>query len=477
MTSKKQWLGFFLIFLAAIVLRLGEYSQLEASLGTGDTESYLQASEIDFPTLTFFTSGRSATLPLIFKIFSPEQGYQLTWISEPATAGGGRMPANQAGFEPIVAFQIAMSIIGWGALALVVFHHLTHTIVKPVTAALILLFGFSPQMANWDSLLMSESLSFSLYALLVALVVELVFSLSRRPPKATWKIWGIVAGLFLVTAGWVFSRDTNIYLLLLSVAALCLLLFFSVWRKIVPLAPVIVLTGLMIGLAWFQQTTFRASQRWLLPLLNNMTTNVFPYPSRVDFFASKGMPVSPELLSISGSAEYNSIYEQEDFIAWAKEAGLTAYSEFLLRTPLWAMQSIYSDLEDSFALNEQWYFEDSYSGHPGWLIPIGDFLHPISSSVLFLDVLLTFLVIGLVWRIRTNEALAWAVIAVWLLTNSFLLLVTGYLGEVRSVQRHALTGTVPLRFLLWLLLAIVADLSLTKGQDISLRAVDERQTT
>jgi len=68
MSGRWQWLFFIPIFLLAVGVRLLAYSHFDYSLGTIDTPTYLQASEIKFPSVAFFTSPRSATIPLLYKL-------------------------------------------------------------------------------------------------------------------------------------------------------------------------------------------------------------------------------------------------------------------------------------------------------------------------------------------------------------------------------------------------------------------------
>jgi hypothetical protein len=470
MSGKVQWLLFILLALTAVLFRLFAYNHLTDSLGTQDTGSYIAASKIPFPSLQFFTSNRSASLPLLYKLLRPSSDYQLDLVSNPNITGGDRFPGNQPGFEPVIAVQIGFSLVGWLVLAVVVFRHLKNPVVKFLTVGLILAFGFSPQMADWDYMLMSESLSFSLFVLIFAFGIELVFGFQSSARMPAWKTYLWLFLFYLVMIVWLFSRDTNSYLVLFSGAMVLLVSLTLIWRKKLPLIPLIVFGCLLFGLFYFQQVTFRISERWLLPLLNNMTANVFPYPERVRYFASNGMPVSKDLTRLRGYAEFNGIYNQTDFIDWAKKNGLTTYTKFLVRNPRWVLRSIYIDLEAVFSLNRQWYFEDSYPGHPAILIPIGDILHAQSSVVLLIDFLLLLLLIGLARQSTTPRSKAWVIFAAWAFLGSVILLMAGYFGEARSIARHTLSGTIPLRLLLWLLAGIAADLIFSSAVGIQAKA-------
>ena len=467
--KKIQWVLLILIFLVAVLVRLRGYTKLTYSVGVRDTDSYLQASEVAFPSWQFFTSPRSATIPLLYKILRPEKGYQITVIGDPAKSTPASLKPQQ-GFNRVVIFQIAVAIFSWSCLVLVLFYRLRNPLVKVAIAFLVLSFAYVPQMADWDNVLNSESLSFSLHALLIALVIELAFTWAQDRAKAAWLRYALMGLIFLVMVAWVFTRDTNAYLLLFSSGILMVCLLLAVWRKIAQVKPLVVLLVLFLGLFIFQQVTFRASERWLLPFLNNMTAYVLRYPSRVAFFERRGMPVTPELLRIRGAAEKSGIYEQAEFLSWARQRGLSAYTQFLFSNPGWAISLVYNDLEYVFNENIQPYFREftrenvpehlrPYTERPEWLAPYGNLLHPISSGIVLVDLILALVLVGQALRLHTSEARIWAGVGAWLFLGGVILLLVGYLGEVRSIVRHAQGGIVPLRLALWLLLAMVAEVS------------------
>ena len=110
-----------------------------------------------------------------------------------------------------------------------------------------------------------------------------------------------------------------------------------------------VLLVVEIALFGFHQATFRASDRWELPLLNNMIYNVFPYPSQVSFFEDRGMPVTPELLKIDTYSNQTDIYENEPFMTWVEQRGLGSYTTFSINSPVWALLSVYHDIDIFFS--------------------------------------------------------------------------------------------------------------------------------
>jgi hypothetical protein len=462
MFKKYQWIIFFFILVAAVWMRASSYENLIYSMGANDTMGYLEISELKFPSWTFFTSIRSATLPLVYKILKPTEGYHLLVIAEPAQTGARNKPIPQPGFGRVVFAQFLLAVLSWSSLALVLYKRLAHPLSKILAASMVLLFGFAPQMADWDYLLMSESISFSLFALILALTIEFTFELALIPPATNWKLYTTGGLLCAAVAAWVFTRDTNAYLLLYTLGWLAFLFVVAIWRKRLPVLPLAMVTLLLGSTFIFHQATFRASDRWLLPFLNNFTYNILPKAGRMQFFESRGMPVSPTLLGIEGVAEHSGIYDIPDFMTWTRQYGLSTYTQFLLRSPTWAGLTLLKDMPGLFKENIQPYYRTAKFRQANILDIFGDILHPRTSFTLWIDLVLLSIVIGLAWSLRSRSAITWAGLTAWLVTGSLLLLAAGYLGEVRSILRHAMVGIVPLRLSVWLLLAIAVDLALAK---------------
>ncbi|HMD87889.1 MAG TPA: hypothetical protein VKF38_01880, partial [Anaerolineaceae bacterium] len=436
--------------------RLTAYQPLAGSMGDLDTGGYINTAKISFPSWAFFTGVRAPTLPLVMKLLQPKNGYPAFILSQPAVLGNHPTLAVLPGFDWLVIFQTIVSILCWGALAWTLFRHLNNILAQVSAVLLIFLFAFCPQMVDWDQLLLSESLSYSLYALLLALTIEFVFQISRLEKRANWKIIAVTLALFCAITAWIFVRDTNSFLIPISIL-LALPLFYFLIRNRTRLLITIALMVSLIGIYIFQQTAFQASQRWLQPFLNNMTANVFPSSSRVAFFVQRGMPVSGKLLTLRGSEEYNGITKYADFMSWAQKKGYSTYISFLISNPFWASLTVYNQLDTVFGENLQPYFGEDPHTRPAWLVPIGDMLHPLSNTVILIDFFLALLLFYIGIRSRDPHAFCWAWIAAWLFISSVVLMALGITGEVRSIIRHAMVGVVPLRLALWIFLPVLAD--------------------
>ncbi len=435
-----------LLFCAAFIFgRVVFYGRMDDSVAVQDSESYFNTAEKTAFKLVFFEQQRSITFPLLIHFSNPTGEHELTQLAEPYFQTEPRL-AVQPGTEMIIRNQTIISIICWVGCMVLVVSSLKGWFSKALAAFLILAFGFVPQIADWDSILSSESLSFSLFALLVGLLIK-VFPNGEGDG---FRSWIAAIGLLIVNFLWIFTRDTNAYFVLLE-ALLLIISAVIYWsyrngQRISSLICGFLLAGLFI----FHQGTFRESERWLVPLLNNLTVNVFPYEERVDFFTKYEMPADEETLSLKGSAEYNEITENEKLMHWARRFGMAAYQKFLFSMPLWCVQQVYENLDSFFAENRQPFFYGSKEQRPHWAEKPGNLLHPLSASVILIDFLLIILT-GIKMIRSGNSA---DIRLFWLLTAMFLggglLMSLAYLGEVRSIWRHVLGGVTALRMTLWI---------------------------
>lgn len=442
------WVLPFLLIIAFVYGRIVCYGPMNDSVAVQDTESYFAAAEMPPFSLKSFEQQRSISYPLLIKISNPTLEHELTQLSEPYFGTEARL-AVQPGTETLVRNQTVISIVCWVLCAVLVASSLNGVFTKALAVFLILSCGFVPQIADWDSILSSESLSFSLFILSVGLLFKVIPD--GRKDRVT--SWLAAFGLIIVNFFWVFTRDTNAYFVIVEALLLIISgIIFWIRRKGQRVSTL--LCGFfLLGIFFFHQGTMRESERWLLPFLNNMITNVFPYEDRVAFFEEMEMPTEGGVLELTGSAEYNNIYQNEKFIHWAHRFGLSAYQKFLLSRPLWSVSEVYNNLDSFFEENRQPFFYGSKEQRPHWAEKPGNLMLPLSASVILIDFLL--LILLAVKSVRTGDASDirsfWALLILFL--GGGLLMSLSYLGEVRSIWRHVLGGVTALRLTLWLLIA------------------------
>ncbi|NPV55043.1 MAG: hypothetical protein HPY76_00015 [Anaerolineae bacterium] len=466
--SLRSALAFLAIFATAVAFRLTAYGAFGKSVAMLDSGSYLATARLPLAP-GYLSHNRSASYPLLFKLLNPVEDYEITLISQPYFYSEPEL-AQQPGFDRVVIFQLAVGLLGWGALAWALWRRLRSWLARVASALLIFAFALSPQVVDWDSIIMTESLAFSLFALVAALGLELTCQLAERARGGRgWAVYATGALFLLASAAWIFLRDTNYYYFLPLLPALAWLAWRG-WRAghVRDMLPALLTLSLLLGLIVLQQRTFGASNRWEKPLLNNLAKNILPYDTRVAFFEQRGMPVSAELLAVRGSAEYNDISKDKALMAWVKESGLATYQAFLLDNPHWAFLQVYDKLDFLFSENLQPFFVEKPEHRPLWMIEFGNLLHPTSSGVILVSTLLTGLVLLAAARTGDVRLQVFAGNALWWLLGAGLLFAVGVLGEVRSEIRHAAGGALIFRLMPWLLVALLGDVLLTgKWQEVN----------
>ena len=169
---------------AYVLLRVFAFHNQAQTLG--DTATYEAAEHIPTFDIDFLAGGRSFFVPLVWKAI---EGH-------------------------IVVGQLVISIAAWLLLALALAASLRPRLAKAI--ALWLVFGLSlcNPITQWDYALMSESISLSLLALVVAGTLFAV----QRP------FWLSLALVLLAGFAWAMTRDTNAYAALVAAPALAIAL-------------------------------------------------------------------------------------------------------------------------------------------------------------------------------------------------------------------------------------------------------------
>jgi hypothetical protein len=432
------------IILLLVRVRLTNDQDFRLSIGTDDTNGYLSASQIPLASWEFFTSRRPVTLPLFLKLLEPENGYRLDVISRPAADESDYRRVAQQGFDRVVLTQLAFSILGWGALAVAVSRRLENPILKVLAVAFILLFAFSQPVADWDSVIDSSSLTFSLLALSFAIWIEIAFWFPWGYEQSKVKA-GVLVGLWLAaTILFAFVRDSNQYLLPISAIFLLSLLLLRKMRSKV--LPVLILAFTVLAVFGFGLFTARQGMRWQVPLLHAYDYFVFPYEYRMAYFAEvyrMPEPYTPE------------------FEAWYAREAPQAYLRFLVNHPGIVVAELYSNMETFFSENLQPYFHGNKKDiYRLQLERIGNILHPVSSVVFYADLILLGGLCGITWKTRASRPFTWLWLAGWWLVSASLMLFVNYFFDSWGVIRHVVYYIQMYRLFFWIFLLVLIDLLL-----------------
>jgi hypothetical protein len=266
-----------------------------------DSRSYVETADLPLTAPEFWMGQRPFTLPLLYKLLDVHLVDD--W--------------NHTVMRRISFVQIWLSIGCWTILAGVLALKTRQRWLKPVAFGIMLLFGLNLEVGIWDRLMLSESLSFSLFALLIA--VWLLWG--GFPEKVHWVGKSLfVAALILLTVLYSFLRDTHVYFLLVAAAVMGLGVVSKKigagWRKYYW---VYILS--IVILAFLQNLSLVAGKRWEVPAYNSLAKWILPNERARDFFVQRGLPVSEKLMQISQMSvvQYTERIQHDPELAPAKQ--------------------------------------------------------------------------------------------------------------------------------------------------------------
>lgn len=424
------------IVLVASIIRIQAYGDVKLSIAGNDTQSYVDASQFPLFSSEMFTGRRLLTTNLLYKIFEPQEGYEILVNGSIQTTRRVIQPS----FVGIAILQLTLSLIGWGMLAIVVAKYIQNFLLKIISTVIILIFAFTPQMADWDSILLSESITFSLFALSFAILIHIVFSVFKNP-NANTKGW-IALWLFVFFV-WTFLRDTNLFISIVTILLILTLYFLPSYRKnkVLYFPLVFLILTFILGF-----TTASQSTRSQVQLVNIYQDDLLSSPLRTEILQEMGMPTP-----------YTPEYQ-----IWFEENATSTLVKFMIQYPGYPLEKIIKDFPLSFTEIEQTYFKAPELEARTTLKIIGDALHPQNTTPFVVSLLLLIGLIQLSIKKNGNSP-AWAWIALWLFISSSIMLIPTILGDTWALNRHALLSTTIYRLSMWLFAIIIIDIALEKN--------------
>lgn len=441
--SKKTIVNLFAFTIIAIVcsLRILAYGNPNLSIATNDTLTYIKSSQVPLFSSEIMTGRRLLSTNILYKFFEPENGYEILVNG----SGDTTRRVLQPGFDRIAIFQLTMSILGWGFLAWTISQHLENSFMKLLATIAILLFAFTPQIADWDSILMSESLVFSLFALQLAVLIKisfLIFNDRKREASLYSIIWVIVF------FWWTFLRDTNLFASLVTAGMISLLLLFTKYKKNRDLLKMFVLVGAIFFLGLF---TSANSTRSLIQISNVYDSDLLRSATSVETLAGMGMPTP-------GTEAYKS---------WFQKNSTKTLIKFMIIHPGYPILKIIRDFPIAFTEIKQIYFKapEQFQSRQ-MLMTIGEALHPENTTPFLLDL---FLLAGITILAVTNKnetSKPWAWLGFWLFMIASFTLIPTILGDSWALTRHALFSTTIYRLFMWMFSIIIMDIAISQNQTL-----------
>jgi hypothetical protein len=421
--------------LAYVGLRLAAF--LPASVAEWpDTGTYVHTADQPILSAEFWAGWRAPTVPFVYKVLPDVSAWR-------------------------AAGQLVASIACWLALAGVVAWCVRGRGMRLAAFGVVLLFSLSVWLTQWDTVILSESLSVSVTAAVLA--AWLAFA---RAPNA-WTVAAVLA----TTLPWALVRDTNVVILLLALPIVLLWVLLAGRR----LQPIVLVVGLAAILGLGLWSSGREYVRTELAMYDVIGVRVLTDPGELDWFRDRGMPVTPLLLAQAGryiGADGNPVVKNdprlEPFRQWFRHRMRRTLTTYLVAHPGYALEPVVRDPSVLLATEPSQPMRHGgplISYRPSGAEPllpefVGDVVYPPSVEVLLIWLVVVVAAGGwLVWRGAGRPV--WAVPAVVLLLQVAHAAVVWH-GDPADMARHAFLVGLMTRLSLLLLTLFIADALLAR---------------
>jgi len=421
-SSKKLLLSLIALSVLYILVQVDAYLDIREAVPMGDTTSYLEGASLPLSDPDFFSERRPWGILLTYKIL-----------------GGS--------FAAIETAQLFVSTISW-LLFIWVFSRSVKTLLGKVVCFIVILgFSLTPTVQVWNHTALSESFTISSTVLILTILIALL-------QDWKWKLFFLLIFLFTY---WMSIHEVNLYIGLL--AALSFFILGTLRKQF----RIYWLVSICIGVIFvinFQLSSAYGLPRWALPLAEVITKRILPNPEYLGFFETNGMPVTPELMALSGRWAHSDNYaiinsvELRRFSKWLFGNGNVVYARFLLAHPLY---TIISPLEEKKILLATDYNKSipipDYT--PALPAQINELVYPIGWYIFYF--LLALITVGFIFlkNLRTKNSVYWLVFLFFFISIPYLYL--SWHGDALDIARHAVVANIQFHLGIWLLLLLSLD--------------------
>jgi hypothetical protein len=407
----------FILFYARLRI-LNSYAIRAPRISFGDTRDYLLIASKSIFSPQFWLSDKPFLIPLFFKSLGKEP-------------------------ERIFNVQLELSIVCWAILAITCALVIRSYPLKLLASAIVLGFSLTQQVILWDSLLLTESLHFSIAALFYSSGLLLAVRWNK-----------INAVIFIVLAALLaFTRDASAYMLLMAGAlSLILLILFKGQRL-----RFLLISGSFTAIFLVSSLLASLGNHSYSALLNIVTDRILKNTEYTAYMEHQGMPVS--YLSLPDSANISNWDALRDprlsnLRLWAREHGTVALAGFLWHYKADTLQKPLEDPVSVFAPDLYYYSATGFKPilETTWF---AEFLYPMRFGVIM------FWMANLVAAFLSAYALqkqrvTW-VLALLMILLAYPQIVFTWNTDPHDLLRHSLSLNVQWRLGLWLLILLLAD--------------------
>lgn len=424
--------AFVLMLAVFVILRVLQYRTMAHPVKFIDSESYigtslmsvgeiLRGTDYCYPQY-WYCIKRAALIPLFYKLC-------------------------RQNYDVIVAAQSALSVLAWAFLAWRSLKLFRRDSVAKITAAGLLGLACTAVVTRWDGMIMSESLTISLSAALLASLLWLTHTEQKNLPSVLSGLFG----LLLIP-----TRDSSVWMILLCGILLVIISLRSPRRK------TITIVGVLLILACFL-TMSATDDRWQYPFENTLFSRIMRSSQASAFFLEAGMPTPPGIEELYGEEHLmgNALFNSDEMAPlreWILSDGLKTYIRYLFRVPQKTLRSTwYNGFEtESFERIYEKYDEGGFT--PVLNEPLSK-LFAFDAPGIFVILLA---VAGLVFAVREKDN-GWAFPVLFVL-SAYILCMAVHLIDEYDFARHAVVNVILLKASAWVLLGKTVDWILSSAE-------------
>ena len=236
---------------------------------------------------------------------------------------------------------------------------------------------------GWTDLLLSESISMSLFFIWIA---SLLYFIKKQNWQST--VYNVII-LILFS----FSRDTWPYILVFNYLTLTVLAFLFDKKLRWKSAGILAISILVF---FVQKQSSEAGHRHRLPVMNNIVFKILPNETYTQWFIDHGMPQSSLIIQDFAGCKNNNgdifplyyRYRYQSLHIWADQEGKSVYTQFLLSHPNHAL--LFEESDKNF--NRIFAHDLKYAGKPRGIAKFTSNIFPLFNlwSIIVLVVLNLF---------------------------------------------------------------------------------------
>ncbi|HTX89927.1 MAG TPA: hypothetical protein VMC09_01810 [Anaerolineales bacterium] len=409
-----------------------------------DTRQYITSAAYQLSDYRFWFGLRSFSLPLFYKIV----GYAFYNYQE------------QNAMNRVSYYQFIFSILCWTGLAASFSLLMKRKYAKVIAFACILLLGASLYVTQWDNSMLSESISTSLMVLFMAILIIAGILWDRRQSVSAWKQILFIILIFIVAILFVFSRDTNGYLLLAFAGGMAIGLFFhSIRRHPLIFSYVAVMAGFLVIFAWLN-ASMNIGKRYVVPLFFTVVYRYIPDQTSLDYFVAHGMPFDDRYLTLR-SLNNRQLMDAENaeksvtaLWDWVDDHGKNVFVGYLLSRPGYTLFAPFEDIQ-IWMNGTNTLYRKILTPTPFRITLLSDLIYPTWKWTPLLFLFLFVICSWSVWKSRGREMIWWLILILFL--SIYPLALVLWHTNPEDLERHAFQIVLQVRLASWMTIALLID--------------------